>query len=70
MPTFRAVESAAVTFDGVTYHLNPGSDLRDDDPFWGPLIAARPDLFGRFVPVEQATAAPGERRNVKRTTRG
>lgn len=66
MPTFRAIEAAAVTFDGVTYSLDPARTVSDDDPVWGPLIAARPDLFGRFVPVEQATAAPGERRNTRR----
>lgn len=66
MSTFRAVEAAVVTFEGATVHLDPSRTVSDEDPQWGPLIAARPDLFGRFVPVEQATAAPGERRNVRR----
>lgn len=70
MSTFRAIEAAVVTFEGATYQLNPGRTVRDDDPFWGPFIAAHPERFGRFVPVEQATAAPGERRNVKRASRG
>lgn len=66
MSTFRAIEAAVVTFGGTSYALDPARDVRDDDPYWGPLVAAHPELFGRFVPVEQATAAPGERRNARR----
>lgn len=70
MSTFRAVERAALTFEGVTYYLDPSTDIDGDDPNWAPLLAAHPERFGRFVPVEQATAAPGERRAVKRASRG
>ena len=39
-------------------------DLFSDDPRWGMAYSIEPE--GWNDPVEQATAAPGERRNVRR----
>ena len=66
MSTFRAVEAAVVNLDGTSYTLDPSRSVSDEDPVWAAVIAAFPERSGRFVPVEQATAAPGERRNVRR----
>ena len=41
-------------------------DLFDEDPRWGLAYSVEPPGFRDEPPVEQATAAPGERRNVRR----
>lgn len=60
-----------VRYNGGRVHLNPSQQWDADDPF----VRARPELFREgtqvtrspgFEPVEQATRAPGERRNVRR----
>lgn len=40
--------------------------LFSEDPRWGMTFSVEPEGFG--VPVEQATAAPGERRNRRPAT--
>lgn len=65
--------------DGNSYPVQKGSHWPEDDP----VVRFRPELFsddarygmlysrepdGYDAPVEQATAAPGERRNVRRRT--
>lgn len=66
------------TPDGGRHNVAPGSHWPADDP----VVKAQPDLFSRDArfgltfsvkpaelaepPVEQATAAPGERRNTRR----
>tara|TARA_R110000868_G_scaffold380056_1_gene646042 strand:+ start:790 stop:1005 length:216 start_codon:yes stop_codon:yes gene_type:complete len=62
--------SALVGWQGQTLHLRAGSVWRADDPF----VKAHPDMFSdapdvlesssgvTYRPVEQATAAPGEKR--------
>lgn len=66
-----ANSTTSVHFDGRIVRLAEGDPWYADDPF----VRARPELFSdtparvfgtRSVPVEQASAAPGERRTVKR----
>lgn len=51
--------------NGVDYHLDPARDYDDEDPADAEVIAM---FRGHFSSpnVEAASAAPGERRNVKR----
>lgn len=68
-----ARESAVLGFRGETIHLRANSVWRADDPF----VKANPSLFAdapeivetsrgaEYRGVEQATAAPGERRGGK-----
>lgn len=42
--------------------LNPDDIYGDDHPY----VRARPELFTDAVVIEQATAAPGEKRNTAR----
>ena len=76
MPTsvFAAESCVTDTAEGITVQLRGGEAWLADDPF----VKQRPDLFVKEPPVEylgrtvhpsvveQATAAPGERRNAKR----
>lgn len=65
-----AAAQCAVHWNGLTLRLNPGDPWDATDPF----VRARPDLFSDVpavvnrtsVRVEQATAAPGERRTTRR----
>lgn len=62
------VAATAIGFNGATVYLREGDAWQADDP----LVKARPELFAeepreaRRNPVEQATAAPGETRDVTR----
>jgi hypothetical protein len=49
-----------VTLEGVPQVVREGDKFADDDP----IVRAFPELF--VQPVEQATANPGEIRNVRR----
>lgn len=63
---------AVVAYNGGRIHLRPDQQWDADDPF----VRARPEFFTAtaaavthspgYEPVEQATRAPGERRNVRR----
>lgn len=64
-------QPATVRFNGRLYNVPAGEPWDADDP----LVRAHPDLFDTEPakvhrttagPVEQATAAPGERRTVRR----
>lgn len=66
-----AVDTVNVSFNGQRWHIVRGSAWDASDP----LVKAHPGVFtsdaGRHVhrtqtPVEQATAAPGERRTTRR----
>lgn len=66
-----AAAQCVVRYNNLTVRLEPGHPWAADDPF----VKARPDLFSDEPtainrtsppPVEQATAAPGERRTTKR----
>ncbi len=64
-----AVAQCGTEFNGQTINLKPGDCWAADDP----VVLQHPGLFQdepiprRSVPVvEQATAAPGERRNTRR----
>ena len=72
-----AISACTVRHDGVLVRVHPDQVWPADDPF----VAAHPEMFsavppllsttrtpsGQIVrPVEAATAAPGERRAVKR----
>lgn len=71
-----ALSSCAVRWRDRTIRLTRGTPWRSDDPF----VKDRPELFSRKPPVvasstpasasrdvEQATAAPGEKRRVKKS---
>lgn len=68
----RCIDSFAICIDGRHKVVKAGQVLRDTDP----VVVGREHLFedveatiqtGRSTPVvEQATAAPGEKRNVSR----
>ncbi len=67
MALVRASAPFACEHDGYTQVIQPGSIYEDTDP----LVRANPDCFEPVratagVSVEQATAAPGERRDVRR----
>ena len=64
---FSARQAFATTVDGVTVIIQPGQIVDDGDP----ILKGRESLFDDFAPkvrtyhgqrVEQATAAPGEKR--------
>jgi hypothetical protein len=66
-----AAADCVVRHDNTTLRLVTGQAWDADDPF----VKSRPDLFASEpgvvcrsgpAPVEQATAAPGERRNTRR----
>jgi hypothetical protein len=64
-----AATTATVRWNDRLYRIAEGDPWYSDDPF----VRARPELFTDAPqrvfgdrPVEQATAAPGERRTVKR----
>lgn len=64
MPTLRATTSFALPG---RRHVNEGDLVDSSDP----IVSGREHLFvsadrATSAPVEQATAAPGERRNVQR----
>ena len=65
-----AKSTCAVGFGGGVVRLHMGDPWRADDPF----VKARPDMFADDPPgavvrhtggVEQATAAPGEKRGAR-----
>jgi hypothetical protein len=67
---FAAREPLSATVDGVPVYLDKGDLVDDGDP----VLQGRESMFEPFVPkvrtydrrevdVEQATAAPGEKRN-------
>jgi hypothetical protein len=69
---YASATCAAATADGIPVTLVEGEPWASDDPF----VVARPEFFSASPPgpafprrtvavVEQATAAPGERRNVR-----
>ena len=63
------VVDACVNVDGVDVFIRKGERFDDSEPQARALVERWPDYFE--VPnVEQATAGPGERRNVKRPSRG
>lgn len=67
MALVRAREPFATEFYGYSKVVQPGDVYVDDDP----LVVAHRSLFEEVRPtagvgVEQATAAPGERRNTRR----
>lgn len=66
MTIYRASEYRVVFDpDEVPFHLDPAQPYDDEDPADREVI----DRWRRFMVaenVEQATAAPGERRNVRR----
>jgi hypothetical protein len=75
---FAKVTTAVALPSGATVRIQAGSHWSDGDP----VVQAHPELFsddprhgmffsrplepGDYPPVEQATAAPGEKRNVRR----
>ena len=75
---FAVVDQPVTTETGISGYVRKGSHWHVDDP----VVKAHPDLFsadpryglaysvepdGWDAPVEQATAAPGERRQTRRT---
>lgn len=60
MSTVRAIEAAIVTVDGVQHVLRVGDAYDADDP------VVRAHRWAFRSDVEQATAAPGERRGGRR----
>lgn len=54
----RALASFAATVGKVEYFVRQGELLRADHP----AVKGRAELFEPATPVEQATAAPGEKR--------
>jgi len=64
MALVQPVATMAAWFESIGDYvaLNRGQAYDTDDP----LVRERPDLFDR--PVEQATAAPGEKRSTRRTS--
>ena len=54
----RAVSNFACEADGVERLVHAGEVLRANDP----VVRKRPELFEETTPIEQTTAAPGERR--------
>lgn len=69
-PIVYAAANCVVRYNNLTLRLTPGDPWDATDPF----VKSRPDLFSdapatvhrTFRPVEQATAAPGERRSTRR----
>jgi hypothetical protein len=73
-----AKATVSVAMQGVPVQVREGTHWSDEDP----IVKANPDLFSDdprygmlfsrplqpedYPPVEQATAAPGERRNTRR----
>jgi D-aminopeptidase len=55
-----ATRTAILTHNGVPITVRDGDEYANDDP----IVAAFPWMFTE--PVEQATAAPGEKRAVRR----
>jgi hypothetical protein len=65
---FQVASACVVWIDGNRVHLNPSPTVYDDTH---PLVRKFPNVFRELVPlrgekpkVEQATAAPGEARDV------
>lgn len=54
--------SGVMSVDGSRYFFRKGQPYSADHP----LVRTHPELFEAFAPVEQATAAPGERRQYSR----
>jgi len=54
----RATSSFLTNVDGEEHFVHAGEVL----PATHPIAKARPELFEPEIPVEQATAEPGERR--------
>lgn len=64
------LSTCAVRYDNRVLHLTKGVPWRSDDPFvrdHPELFSRKPPITGATVdpPVEQATAAPGERRRAR-----
>ncbi len=67
MALVQVIDTAATQFQGVEYVVIAGQTFDAKHP----LVRGRPELFREVVadvgavraPVEQATAAPGEKRN-------
>lgn len=70
---YATATCSAATADGMTVQMREGDVWDADDPF----VVARPEFFSAFppgpnfprrtqLPVEQATAGPGERRTARR----
>lgn len=55
---YRATTSFACEINGVERFIRGGEVLPSSDP----VIKALPDYFEAETPVEEATAAPGEKR--------
>jgi hypothetical protein len=59
----RVLSPCVVVFDGVPVSLHPDQPFDSDDP----IVEHYPHLFGADnSDVEQASAAPGEKRTAKR----
>lgn len=80
MDVVYATTTTMVTLDGAQHRVQKGTHWPADDP----IVAAQPSAFstdprygmlytrepdGYNAPVEQATAAPGERRATRRPVR-
>lgn len=73
MATVRGIHNPVVSSHPVTGQfitLARGMEFDDDDPIvaafaWAFVDEPKPEQV-REVPIEQATAAPGEKRNVRR----
>ena len=68
---YRALTTCAImNVEGGPVVIKTGSAFDDRDPLHAALIRAHPTFFERLVSddVEAATAAPGEKRNVRRTS--
>ncbi len=67
---YAAIESYSTELDGVPVVIKRGENVRADHP----LVKANPDKFqplelsSRWDTIEQATAAPGEKRKTGRRT--
>lgn len=55
-----------VSVGGADHILDPTRTYDDENATDGVVLVAMPERFMALVDVEQATAAPGERRNVRR----
>jgi len=63
MSIVRVIESCVLTFNGEATPLRQGAAYESDEP----IVLAFPDAFRRDNEIETATAAPGERRNTRRS---
>lgn len=62
MGIVRAIESCVLTVEGSPTPIRANDQFDDDDI----VVRTHPAAFRRDSDIEQATAAPGERRNVRR----